>query len=193
VVVPSAAGAALLAEIGPFRFGRRLRRDLATTQEAAGLPRRWHFADRLPVGALGKRNHADIVALFEEKSVTSAVPRPPQRPKEPEIREVKRMEDGVELLLHIGDDLAQLEGHFPGLPIVPGVVQIDWAVKLAGRHLGLEIEVAQWFQIKFRRVMVPGAEVTLTLGLNRARAKLAFEYWVGAEMLSSGSIRLTPP
>ena len=41
--------------------------------------------------------------------------------------------------------------------------------------------------------MVPGAEVTLTLGHNPARAKLAFEYRAGAEMLSSGSIRLTPP
>jgi hypothetical protein len=185
VVVPSAEGAAMLAEIGPFRFGRRLRRDLATTQEAAGLPRRWHFVDRLPVGALGKRNHADIAALFEEKTV---------KPKEPEIRSVRSLEDGgVELLLHIGDDLAQLGGHFPGLPIVPGVAQIDWAVKLAARHLGLGIEVAQWFQIKFRRVMAPGVEVTLTLGLNRMRDKLAFEYRAGAEMLSSGSIRLTPP
>jgi 3-hydroxymyristoyl/3-hydroxydecanoyl-(acyl carrier protein) dehydratase len=91
------------------------------------------------------------------------------------------------------EDLAQVEGHFPGLPIVPGVAQVDWAVKLAARHLGLGIEVAQWFQIKFRRVMVPGSEVTLTLGLNRARAKLAFEYRTGAEMLSSGSIRLAPP
>jgi len=194
VVVPSAAGAALLAEIGPFRFGRQLRRDLATTQEAAGLPRRWHFADRLPVGALGKRNHADIVALFEKKSVTSTVTCPRPRPKEPEIRGARSLEDGgIELLLHIGEDLAQVEGHFPGLPIVPGVAQVDWAVKLAARHLGLGIEVAQWFQIKFRRVMVPGSEVTLTLGLNRARAKLAFEYRTGAEMLSSGSIRLAPP
>jgi acyl-coenzyme A synthetase/AMP-(fatty) acid ligase len=64
-VVPSSAGAALLAEIGPFRFGRRLRRDLAATQEPAGLPRRWAFVDQLPTGPLGKRNHAGIEALFK--------------------------------------------------------------------------------------------------------------------------------
>jgi hypothetical protein len=185
VVVPSSAGAALLAEIGPFRFSRHLRRDLAATQEPAGLPRRWVFVDRLPTGAMGKRNHADIEALFKERAV---------KPTEPETRGVKPLDGGgIELLLHIGEGLAQLEGHFPNLPIVPGVAQIDWAVSLAAVHLGLAIESAQWFQIKFRRVMLPGTEVTLTLGLNTNRAKLAFEYRAGRETLSSGSIRLTPP
>jgi 3-hydroxymyristoyl/3-hydroxydecanoyl-(acyl carrier protein) dehydratase len=116
------------------------------------------------------------------------------RPTEPETRGVRLLDDGgIELLLHIGEDLAQLEGHFPGLPIVPGVAQIDWAVDLAALHLGLAIEAAQWFQIKFRRVMLPGNEVTLTLGLNSTRTRLVFEYRAGAEILSSGSVRLTPP
>jgi len=34
VVVPSTAGAAVLAEIGAFRFGRRLRRALTETQDS---------------------------------------------------------------------------------------------------------------------------------------------------------------
>ncbi len=67
VVVPSEAGQAKLAEIGPFRFGRLLRRDLAFRLEAAGLPRRWRFIPALPIGPMGKTHTADLVALFEER------------------------------------------------------------------------------------------------------------------------------
>jgi len=66
-VVPSATGAAILAEIGAYRFGRQLRRALAETQEPAGLPRRWRFMGTLPSGTLGKRRARDIASLFEEK------------------------------------------------------------------------------------------------------------------------------
>jgi acyl-coenzyme A synthetase/AMP-(fatty) acid ligase len=65
VVVPSPAGAAVLAEIGAYRFGRQLRRALAETQELAGLPRRWRFVDVLPSSGLGKVRASDIACLFE--------------------------------------------------------------------------------------------------------------------------------
>ncbi|WP_431855369.1 AMP-binding protein [Azospirillum sp.] len=179
-VVPSAEGAARLSAIGAFRFGRLLRRELSATQEPAGLPRRWRFVPRLPDGALGKRRHADIAALFEETAVT--------RPTAPDVRAVRPLADGVELDLFIPGDLAQLEGHFPGMPIVPGVAQIDWAVAFANAHLGLGIEAAQAFQVKFRRVTVPDTQVTLALRHNPARRRLSFEYRCGDEPLSSGSI-----
>jgi len=66
-VVPSQAGQAKLAEIGPFRLGRLLRRELAFRLEAAGLPRRWRFMPALPIGPMGKTHTADLVALFEER------------------------------------------------------------------------------------------------------------------------------
>lgn len=184
-VVPSAEGAARLAELGAFRFGRLLRRELSTTQEPAGLPRRWRFVSRLAAGALGKRRYADIAALFEANSFEEP---PVSRPTAPETRAVRPLADGVELDLFVPNDLAQLDGHFPGMPIVPGVAQIDWAVTLADTHLGLGIGAAQAFQVKFRRVTVPGMLVTLALRHNPARRRLSFEYRCGDEVLSSGSI-----
>jgi 3-hydroxymyristoyl/3-hydroxydecanoyl-(acyl carrier protein) dehydratase len=109
-------------------------------------------------------------------------------PTEPEIRAVRPLADGVELDLFIPLDLAQLDGHFPGMPIVPGVAQIDWAVKQADAHLKLGIGAAQAFQVKFRRVTVPDTVVTLALRHNAARRRLSFEYRCGDEVLSSGSI-----
>ncbi|MGB9154100.1 MAG: AMP-binding protein [Alphaproteobacteria bacterium] len=63
-IVPSEEGQARLSELGNFRFGRLLRSHLATTQEAAGIPRLWRFMNELPMQGMGKRRDADIRTLF---------------------------------------------------------------------------------------------------------------------------------
>lgn len=67
VIVLTDAGRAALATMGAFRFTRLLRRQLADTREAVGLPRRWRFVDALPIGPMGKRPARAIAALFSER------------------------------------------------------------------------------------------------------------------------------
>ncbi|WP_146210756.1 AMP-binding protein [Azospirillum sp. TSO35-2] len=181
-VVPSPAGAARLAGLGPFRFGRLLRRELAATQEPAGLPRLWRFVDRVPTAPLGKRGGATLAALFIEET--------PVKPTEPAAQALRPVDGGVELDLVIAPDLAALEGHFPDFPIVPGVALLDWAVRNADRHLGLSIGAARNFQVKFRRVITPGRLVTLLLRHEPARRRLNFEYRDGGGILTSGTIKV---
>lgn len=64
-VAMTAEGQGKLQQMGAFRFGRLLQKELSITLEPVGLPRRWRFVDGLPVAALGKRRQADIAALFE--------------------------------------------------------------------------------------------------------------------------------
>lgn len=64
-VVVTEQGRDRLQQIGAFRFGRQLQKELSATLEPVGLPRRWRFVPGLPVAALGKRRQADIAALFE--------------------------------------------------------------------------------------------------------------------------------
>jgi acyl-coenzyme A synthetase/AMP-(fatty) acid ligase len=187
-VVPTAAGANILRQIGAYRFGRQLRRALAETQEPASLPRQWRFLDVLPTGALGKRRVSDIARLFGRVDSPTRV-----RPTEPEVRAVRPLADGVELDFFISPDIAYLEGHFPRMPIVPGVAQIDWVVKLAQRHLECPIGSAQAFRVKFRRLTIPDMVVTLTLRYTGPWNRLDFQYSSGAEVLSLGSIRMNAP
>ncbi|WP_374382041.1 AMP-binding protein [Dongia sp.] len=179
VIVPSELGRAELVRLGAFRFGRLLRQALAQSQEPAAMPRRWRFVDTLPVGAMGKVSDADLRALFAPASV-----------REPETRAVRRLDDAVEIDLFNRPDMIQLGGHFPGMPVVPGVAQIDWAVKLAARHLGLPIAAASNYQVKFQRLTLPGTLVTLQLAHDAARRRLSFTYRFGDETLTSGIIRL---
>lgn len=181
VVVPSEAGDERLREIGRFRFGRLLRHDLSTRLEAAGLPRRWRFVAALPVNALGKTNTAELRQLFNSTT----------QPGEPDIRPLERSADWVELEVFNRPDLRQLDGHFPGMPIVPGVAQIDWAVKLAARHLDLPLQAATNYQVKFHRLTLPDSISILRLEHDRTRQRLSFSYRrPDREVLTSGTISL---
>jgi acyl-CoA synthetase (AMP-forming)/AMP-acid ligase II/3-hydroxymyristoyl/3-hydroxydecanoyl-(acyl carrier protein) dehydratase len=185
-VVVTPAGARSLTETGAFRFGRSLRKQLGAFLEPASLPRRWRFVPALPSGPLGKVRAEDLVALFDELK-----PTPTERPREPDILAVRREADSVEIELFNRPDLVQLDGHFPRIAIVPGVAQIDWAVKLAARFLGLTMEAATGFQVKFHRLTVPDTKMILRLEHDRAHHRLSFAYRKPDEqVLTSGSIRV---
>lgn len=106
----------------------------------------------------------------------------------PDISAARATPGGVQIDLSAPHDLAYLEGHFPGTPIVPGVVQIDWAIRLAVCYLELNLEAGTHFQVKYRRLFLPGQQVTLTL--HSKNGSLRFDYADRGEILSSGSIRL---
>ena len=108
-------------------------------------------------------------------------------PIEPRVLARRQTPDGVELDLRIAADLAPLRGHFPGLPIVPGVCLLDWAVRSAVRHLGLLEAGAPRFQVKFRHVLQPGIDVTLVLR-PRPDGGVRFEYRHAAAIYATGTI-----
>lgn len=186
-IVLTEEGERALAKSGAFRFGRSLRKALAAFIEPAGLPRRWRYVPALPVGPLGKVRTDDIVALFRDEGVAL----PGTRPQEPDLRRVQQGDGWVELELFNRPDLLQLDGHFPGMAIVPGVAQVDWAVKMGARFLNLPLAAATSFQVKFHRLTLPQTVVTLRLEHDRERHRLQFAYRKSdQQLLTSGSIRL---
>jgi 3-hydroxyacyl-[acyl-carrier-protein] dehydratase len=102
----------------------------------------------------------------------------------------QRAPDEIILALALPPDHAAFEGHFPGRPILAGVIQIDWAVRLAVQYFQLKQRVAQDFQVKFRRIIAPTD--ALSLVLRRDPRGVSFEYRVAGEAATSGKIRLDP-
>lgn len=94
------------------------------------------------------------------------------------------------------DIIASLEyfkGHFPEQPVLPGVTQLDWAIKLGCQHFGYACDVAVLEVLKFQQLMLPNTQVDLTISHNAAKAKLMFAYSNGDKRFASGRIALTVP
>jgi 3-hydroxymyristoyl/3-hydroxydecanoyl-(acyl carrier protein) dehydratase len=92
------------------------------------------------------------------------------------------------LLLSIPSDLEYFAGHFPSSPIVPGVVQLKWAIESAHRLLGVPAEVTRMEALKFQQAMLPGTVAMLTLKWVAAEGKLHFAYASGDARFSSGRL-----
>jgi len=109
------------------------------------------------------------------------------QPEELSLRERPR---GLAVKMRVPADLGWFRGHFPGTPILPGVVQLAWAIAYARRHLGLDPTVERVTGLKFLRVVRPGAELDLDLEWVPQERALRFEYREAAVTCSSGRFLL---
>lgn len=113
--------------------------------------------------------------------------------KMPKVIGRRARPDEVQVDLEIFPELYWFQGHFPGAPVLAGVVQIDWVWVFARAYLGLDIPVARRFQVKFHSPIVPGDLLTLSLVLQSNKNRLSFEYRRGGMVCSSGQIKLIAP
>jgi 3-hydroxymyristoyl/3-hydroxydecanoyl-(acyl carrier protein) dehydratase len=98
-----------------------------------------------------------------------------------------------EVDLIINPDNPWFQGHFPDQPILPGVVQIGWAVHFASEIYGVNPNVNTLEQIKFRRPMLPNMQFTLLLTTDINQKKLRYEYRDLEHSYSSGTLHFETP
>ena len=91
--------------------------------------------------------------------------------------------------LALDAELAAFQGHFPGNPILPGVVQVDWAIRFGAQAFGDLGRFQGIDQLKFQDLIRPGGTLELQLGYDPAHGRLRFRFLAGAVKKSSGVIR----
>ena len=187
VVVLHDAGRQQLAAAGRRHTAQQLRQHLAAHFEAVLLPRRWRFPEQLPVDERGKLTREALRQLFAD----DAPPTPPGAPLQAQVLAV-RQSDGapqqVVIDLHVPPELAHFAGHFPELPILPGVVQIDWAIGQAREHLPLRGQFVALENVKFLALVLPDARLELTLTWDEELTRLEFTFANSERQCSSGRI-----
>lgn len=109
------------------------------------------------------------------------------RPALPEVIGRADTEYGRLLFLHVPARLAWFAGHFPGDPILPAVVQVDWAIHFGAGPGCARDRFAGFSHLKFRSVI--GPDTVLRLTLTRAAGILQFAYESRAGVHSTGRIR----
>jgi acyl-coenzyme A synthetase/AMP-(fatty) acid ligase len=178
LLVLSESGLHALRNEGRRALTEGLRQHLSQHCETLALPRRWRLLRQLPLNAQGKLPQAVIDALLLAP-----------RPKAPEVLAQVESAGEWNLQLAVPPDLAYFSGHFPTAPVLPGVVQVEWALGLGqqllalGRFAGMEV-------LKFQQLVRPGDEVQLHLRYDVERGKLYFAYRNEAATCSSGRILL---
>lgn len=181
LLVLSVAGVYALRNQGRRAVTQGLREYLKDFCEPLALPRRWRFIEQLPLNAQGKLSQAEV-----ERQLLLA------RTKLPLIVKQQQVGDEWLLDLQVPVDLAFFSGHFPTAPVVPGVVQVDWALSLAQQLLSLPPRFCGMEVLKFQQLLRPGDAVKLTLSFDQARSKLHFSYGMADARCSSGRILLGP-
>ena len=89
----------------------------------------------------------------------------------------------------IRPDHPSLPGHFPGNPLVPGVVLLDEALALIRQH---HPGVARALRVKFTAVVRAGETIEVRLSASAAGG-LSFTAFRDDIAVMSGSLRQEPP
>ncbi len=79
----------------------------------------------------------------------------------PEILDSRVSEDQACYRFLVSADLPCFSGHFPGHPVVPGVVQVQWACEVARRHFPETDCFCGLRNVKFHSLVVPGTRLCL--------------------------------
>ena len=77
------------------------------------------------------------------------------------------------------------EGHFPGFPVVPGFVQLAWAIEAAQVLIGVEMP-SRIESLKFREPLRPGDAIVLRV--ERVTGGAQFSLDRNGSMISSGRL-----
>lgn len=108
----------------------------------------------------------------------------------PELIDKSVLENSIVLTLNIKDSIVWFDGHFPEQAVLPGVVQLHWAVQIVRLHFSqLSITKSQFQQasnVKFKSMILPNQLVKLSLSYNEEKNKVNFSYFLEADELSSG-------
>jgi len=179
-VVLSGIGHAQLQALGKTRFDHWMRQCLAVSLDRIALPRRWRYLSALPYNTMGKVTAADIVQLFDRQAL-------------PPLAVATRAAHEMVLSIALRDCMQAFDGHFPQLAVLPGVVQIDWALRLAQRYFRIEGRFSDIRQLKFLRILRPDDDVSLTLRFFPEKKEVRFSYASAHGEHSQGRVLFAHP
>ncbi|MEZ5538974.1 MAG: AMP-binding protein [Pseudomonadales bacterium] len=172
VAALSPEGKHLLSSQNKNSLTQHLRDHLHQQFERILLPRKWRFVETMPTDPQGKISHTVLCELFNESAM--------------QIKLILDSENQRVLQIHFPKNSTLFAGHFPELPILPGVVQFDIAVRQCSHWYALT-QFRSIDKLKFSEPIVPNDTVTLSLQ-NVGAGKVQFNYSMDEQALSSGYI-----
>lgn len=177
LLVPSAAGLRELRCRGKRHLVTGIEQHLQRPPGAGSVPVNWRLVESLPAPgpAPGQQASAGDSGPDWMPIVSDLV--------------LDRGSRSLACELLVPYDLPVFDGHFPSKPIVPGVIQVGWAVELA-RANGLATgRLAGISMAKFRRLLQPGLRLAAQLECGARSGQLEFTYQLGDAVVTIGRLQ----
>lgn len=173
-------GNAKLVDQGKLAISRELNGLLNEHVEKIAWPRYWRFVSQMPVNQQGKTTKPELEVLFDNAL----------RPGLPHVLQSSADKETGKYLIEfvVPHDLLYLEGHFPGQPILPGVVQVGWAIHFFKTLFGDPGDFMRLEALKFQQVIQPGKKICLNLVWDQTQDRLTFHYTGSEYSYASGRI-----
>lgn len=174
VATLSADGQAQLARLGKRALVDRLRVALAASVELPAIPRRWRFVEALPANEQGKTTERALARLFA--------------PSQPIPQWLERDDAHALIRLDVTPDLRVFDGHFPDLPVLPGVALLDWAIGFSREAFASVGAFVRMDNLKFQSIVRPGTVLELQIAWDQAKGFMDFRYASATAMHASGRV-----
>ncbi|MEE9369290.1 MAG: 3-hydroxyacyl-ACP dehydratase FabZ [Pontiella sp.] len=101
-------------------------------------------------------------------------------------------------LKNVSNNEQFFQGHFPGNPVMPGVLQMEAMAQVAGvmlnSRVGNEGKTAYFMsmnKVKFRKMVIPGDQLRIEIEPIRIRTRMATvlgKAYVGEDLVSEGEL-----
>ena len=95
----------------------------------------------------------------EDRSLLARLPGPGGR--FPRIVSLRSEPPAIRLCLEVSSKLRWFVGHFPEQPVLPGIIQVHWAVIVCRACFGFAGAPAEIKRLKFKRIISPPRTVDL--------------------------------
>lgn len=105
----------------------------------------------------------------------------------PRVLSIHDEPPATRLCLDVTEDLPCFQGHFPGRPVLPGIVQLHWAVLVCRALYGFDQVPQQVKRLKFKNVLVPPRTVEL-LVTRKGEYEAQFRFSSDGDQTSEGRI-----
>jgi 3-hydroxymyristoyl/3-hydroxydecanoyl-(acyl carrier protein) dehydratase len=184
VVVLTRQGRRLLEGGGTFSLIGTLRDHLMHDFEPVTLPRLWRFPEALPYNTQGKVAAEDLLSLFQEP--------PLDQPTDPLLLAKEDTKAGYVLHYKVPENLYYLRGHFPQVPVVPGVCQLRWVIQSIETYSGRTLRLTAMEAVKFHHILLPGQSFFLEVRLDRESSTWVYRIFSDEQTFASGRLLVTP-
>lgn len=173
IVVLTATARQALEKQGKAIFVAQLKQQLADKLEGIAIPRQWRFLTQIPQNAQSKLSQTYLKSIFQPMKL-------------PVILSQQVSEQQHSYRLEFTPELTCFKGHFPKLPIYPGVGQIGFIQFFAQQNWADLLWCNGFEQLKFQDLIRP--HFCADLVLSRKAHKVSFELRNADKILASGRL-----